>query len=479
MHSFSLFATTSPSQSAFIIADTTSRRRCHKRRRRLPTPNASSSTINEREGKPIQPGQSYPAKEHCSNCGLCDSSLISYVKDACAFLGPGMSRIEKLEEKVHGKKRNTETDELRLGVLLHSDTKDNTNNSSQSVFYAKKKQPVEKAQWTGIVTSVALEMLRTKTVDCVVAVGSGEADARNPEPKLCFTEEDILACRGVKPSLSPNLKGFAEIETNPEIKNVLYIGVGCSVVALREVEQYLGLDNLYVLGTNCADNGRTDGFYKFVNNATDKPDEVLHYEFMPDYKVHLKMRDGSYEKIPYFSLPAKELSSGVIAESCKSCFDYVNGLADLVVGYMGVDYDESIPMNLHPQYVTIRNERGQKMIDLIKNDLQITPSTTRGDRKPFVLQTVISDDEAYLGRGPEQGAPRFVGNIIAWLLNKVGPKGKEFGMYSLDYHTIRNYLYVNRIYGKERAKEHIPSYAMKVVEEYEGKNREVSKRLQL
>ena len=28
---------------------------------------------------------------------------------------------------------------------------------------------------------------------------------------------------------------------------------------------------------------------------------------------------------------------------------------------------------------------------------------------------------------------------------------------------------MNRIYGKERAKEHIPSYAMKVVEEYEGK----------
>ena len=160
------------------------------RRRRATTTSAktnaktttSTSTINERKGQPIKPGQSYPAKEHCSNCGLCDTTLVSYVKDACAFLGPGMSRIEKLEEKVHGKARNAETDELRLGVLYTSDTKDNTNNSSQSVFYAKKKQPVEKAQWTGIVTSVALEMLRTKTVDCVVAVGSGEADARNPEP---------------------------------------------------------------------------------------------------------------------------------------------------------------------------------------------------------------------------------------------------------------------------------------------------------
>ena len=188
---------------------------------------SNKSTIKERKGKPIKEGQTYPAREHCSNCGLCDTSLITYVKDACAFLGKGMSRIEKLEEKVHGKKRNVHTDELRLGVLYSSDTDNNATKSLQaSVFYAKKKQPIEKAQWTGIVTAIALKMLQTKQVDAVVAVGSSEQDARNPEPKLCFTEEDILSCRGVKPSLSPSLKVFAEIETNPAIRNVLYIGVG-------------------------------------------------------------------------------------------------------------------------------------------------------------------------------------------------------------------------------------------------------------
>ena len=30
-------------------------------------------------------------------------------------------------------------------------------------------------------------------------------------------------------------------------------------------------------------------------------------------------------------------------------------------------------------------------------------------------------------------------------------------MYSLDYHTIRNWIYVNRVWGKERAIEHVPS----------------------
>jgi 7-hydroxymethyl chlorophyll a reductase len=49
-------------------------------------------------------------------------------------------------------------------------------------------------------------------------------------------------------------------------------------------------------------------------------------------QVHIKHLDGSYEKIPYFSLPAKELTE-VIAPSCYSCFDYTNALADLTVGF--------------------------------------------------------------------------------------------------------------------------------------------------
>lgn len=38
---------------------------------------------------------------------------------------------------------------------------------------------------------------------------------------------------------------------------------------------------------------------------------------------------------------------------------------------------------------------------------------------------------------------------LYWLL-QVGPKGLEFGRYSLDYHNIRNYLHVHRAWGKKR-----------------------------
>lgn len=227
----------------------------------------------------------------------------------------------------------------------------------------------------------------------------------------------------------------------------------------------MGLEKLYVLGTNCVDNGKREGLDKFLKAASSDPETVLHYEFMQDYKVQLKHLDGHIEEVPYFSLPANDLVD-VIAPSCYSCFDYANGLADLVVGYMGVPKYPGLSMNQHPQYVTVRNERGREMLDLVKDLLEVTPTISRGNRKLLVMETVKADDQAKSGKGPSQPAPKFIGHIIAFLLNLIGPKGLEFAKYSLDYHTIRNYLHVYRVWGKERANQHMPSYAKKIVEEY-------------
>lgn len=49
---------------------------------------------------------------------------------------------------------------------------------------------------------------------------------------------------------------MAQVEARG-IKKLLFIGVGCAVQALRSVEQHLGLEELYIMGTNCTDNGTT------------------------------------------------------------------------------------------------------------------------------------------------------------------------------------------------------------------------------
>jgi hypothetical protein len=73
---------------------------------------------------------------------------------------------------------------------------------------------------------------------------------------------------------------------------------------------------------------------------------------------------------------------------------------------------------------------------------------------------------AKMGRGPEP-APRWVGNIIAAILLRLGPKGLEFGRYSIDYHYIRNFLYVTRNWPAARASEHVPEFARRLVAMYD------------
>lgn len=137
-----------------------------------------------KKSRPIPPGGTYPAKDHCSQCGLCDSYYIAHVKNACAFLGDGMSRIEALEPTVHGRGRKEDSlDEIYMGVY-------------ENLLYARKTQPVEGAQWTGIVTTIAVEMLKAGMVEAVVCVQSDPEDRFTPRPVLARTPEEVIAAKG-------------------------------------------------------------------------------------------------------------------------------------------------------------------------------------------------------------------------------------------------------------------------------------------
>ena len=63
-------------------------------------------------------------------------------------------------------------------------------------------------------------------------------------------------------------------------------------------------------------------------------------------------------------------------------------------------------------------------------------------------------------------APKAVGSIIAKLLTWIGPKGLEFGRYSIDYHYIRNHIYVSRHMGAKRAQQHTPEFAKRLIAMY-------------
>jgi coenzyme F420 hydrogenase subunit beta len=390
-------------------------------------------TPKHKKAKALRPGARRPAKELCSECGLCDTYYIHYVKEACAFLNQQMS---ELEQAAHGRDRNLDNpDELYFGV-------------HQQMMAAKKKDPIPGAQWTGIVSSIACEMLDRGLVEGVVCVQNTKEDRFQPMPVIARTKEEVLAARVNKPTLSPNLSVLEQVEKSG-MKRLLVIGVGCQIQALRAVEKQLGLEKLYVLGTPCVDNVSRAGLQTFLETTSKSPDTVVHYEFMQDFRVHFKHEDGSVELVPFFGLNTKKLKD-IFAPSCMSCFDYTNGLADLVVGYMGAPFGW--------QWIMVRNQIGQEMLDLVQDQLDTQPVMSQGNRKPAVQQSIPAYDRAVT-------LPMWAAKLMGVAIERIGPKGLEYARFSIDSHFTRNYLYVKRNH-PEKLADHVPEFAKRIVSQY-------------
>ncbi|MCP9831912.1 Coenzyme F420 hydrogenase/dehydrogenase, beta subunit C-terminal domain [Synechococcus sp. HJ21-Hayes] len=383
--------------------------------------------------QPLAKGSTYPAKDLCSQCGLCDSRWVAYVKDACAFLH---QRFEAMETAAHGRSRNLDNeDELYFGV-------------QQRMFSARLAQPIEGAQWTGIVSRLGVRALETGLVDAVLCVGQSEHDRFTPVPVLARTPEQVLAARVNKPTLSPNLEVLEQLPGSG-IKRLLAIGVGCQIQALRAVQSTLPLEQLYVLGLPCVDNVSRDGLQTFLESTVSSPDTVVHYEFMQDFRIHFRHSDGREETVPFFGLDTPRLKD-VFASSCLSCFDYTNAGADLVVGYMGATFGR--------QWITVRNPRGQELLDLVEAELDVAPVMSRGDRKAAVQQGIEAYDKALK-------LPMWLAELIGVFVQRFGPKGLEYGRFSIDSHFTRNALWLRRNH-PAKAEAQIPAFAKKIISRY-------------
>ena len=426
---------------------------------------------------PIDPSgwpERFPAKDHCSRCGLCETTFVKNVNDACAFLGPGMGRMDDLEVKVHGRGRN-------LNDMAWSDAAANDDGSTgladegrfgvlhRPVMLAK---GIEKeAQWTGVVTGIAVSMLERKMVDAVVCIAGGD-DWSEPEPIIARSVDDVFRGRGVKPALAPSLRVLDEIKADPSIRRLLFCGVGCAVQAFRSIEDELGLEEAYVLGTNCADNSPTPKAARNFLSQGVGVDEgrVKGYEFMQDFKVHVKT-EGGYEKKPYFCLPG-EIAQEAIATSCLACFDYTNALADVVVGYMGAPLDGATRMDECFQTLTLRNERGASMVAAAEDAGRLNIGDVAGgtgNHEKIAMATVVADSIVLAmtgGEVKEEGMPRLIGEVMAFIMTNVGPKGINFARYSIDYHLLRNYLHILDAWGEQRAETSLPKYAVEIVNKY-------------
>jgi len=120
------------------------------------------------------------------------------------------------------------------------------------------------------------------------------------------------------------------------------------------------------------------------------------------------------------------------------------------VGYMGARFGR--------QWLTVRNPRGQQLLDLIEAELEVEPVGSRGDRRAAVQQGIEAYDKAVR-------LPLWLARLVGLFVERFGPQGLEYGRFSIDSHFTRNALWLQRNH-PDQVERHIPEFARRIVARY-------------
>jgi coenzyme F420 hydrogenase subunit beta len=264
----------------------------------------------------------------------------------------------------------------------------------------------------------------------------------------------MARCRGMKMGYSPTLALLDEAAARG-FRRLAVVGVACQVHALRALEESLGLERLYVIGTPCSDNTTTARFHDFLGKLTDRPEAVTYLEFMPDMHVELRFADAPPRRIPFIQLPIAQLPPDFIPLTCRACFDYTNALADVTVGYMAAEGD---------QWLLVRNARGRELVALLGDEVRLSALGSRGDRRGPV-RMFVRLLERQKGGLPVRRAPRWARPLIGWLQARFGPKGLEFARTRVEMKAAEGIVNL-RAERPRRLRAMVPDFAWDLVAPY-------------
>ncbi len=380
-----------------------------------------------------------PRRVLCTDCGISRSAEPARCASACQFIAPDYPRLEKA---AHGRMREPLRGEERFfGPYL-------------AMHRAHLRTPLPDAQWTGITTRIAERLLESGAVSAVLCMRADASDRWRPEPVLVTRVEDMAACRGMRMGYAP-LLALLEPAIAAGHRRIALVGIPCQVYALRALQDELGLEALYVIGTPCSDNTSTENFHEFLARLDQAPDSIRYLEFRADYHVELRYEDGRVREIPFLQLPLADLRPDFFPLTCRSCVDYSNALSDITVGYMGGE---------GRQWILVRNVRGQEMLDLLGDEILLESPGSAGSRAGAV-RGFIANTERAAGGLPLRRMPGWLRPIVGWLMPRIGPRGLEFARARLEMKAAESVLHLRRE-APARIKHMVPAHVWDLLKPY-------------
>lgn len=387
---------------------------------------------------PVMTGEARPGL--CTDCGVSRMGDGRACGRACQFIKPD---YPTLEQAVHGREADPDrAEEAFFGAYTQMQR-------------ARLDPPAPGAQWTGITTALAAELLRAGAVDAVLTMAPDPDDRWKPMPVIVTDPEALAQCRGMRMGYAP-LLALLEPARAAGHQCIAVIGIPCQVYALRALEAELGFSRIYVIGTPCSDNTTTENFHRFLALLDAKPDSISYLEFRADFHVELRFDDGRKARmIPFLQLPISQLPHDFFPMTCKTCVDYTNRLADITVGYMGGDGD---------QWIISRNARGDEMLALLGARLKTAPLTDKGKRASAV-RGFMANTERAAGGLPLRRMPDWLRPVVSFLQPRIGPRGLEFARARVEMKAVETVLHLRRAH-PARLKNMVPAHVWRLVAGY-------------
>jgi len=337
---------------------------------------------------------------------------------ACQFIKPDYAA---LETRVHGRARDaSRPDELHFGPF-------------RRMVRASLSPPRPDAQWTGITTRIAEKLLEAGAVDAVLTMAPDPDDRWKPVPVLVTKPAGMAQVRGMRMGYAP-LLALLEPARAAGHKRIAVIGIPCQVYALRALEESLGFDKIYVIGTPCSDNTTTANFHSFLALLSNAPDTITYLEFRADYYVEIRFVNGKKREIPFLQLPISKLPADFFPLTCRTCVDYTNVLADITVGYMGGQGE---------QWLLVRNARGEELLDLLGDEVRLSAPGSKGKRAGPV-KGFLANVQRAAGGLPLRRMPNWVRPIVGWLMPRIGPRGLEFARARVEMKAVETVVHLER-----------------------------------
>jgi coenzyme F420 hydrogenase subunit beta len=378
-------------------------------------------------------------RDLCTDCGVSRSAEPKKCGTACQFIKPD---YDALEAQVHGRKRDSaRPDELHFGPF-------------QRMVRASLTPPIAGAQWTGIATRIAERLLETGAVDAVLTMAPDKDDRWRPVPVLVTEARGMASVRGMRMGYAP-LLSLLEPARRLGYKRLAIIGIPCQVYALRALEKELGFERLYVIGTPCSDNTTTENFHTFLALLAPDPATITYLEFRADYRVELRFADGKRREIPFLDLPISKLPRDFFPLTCRTCVDYTNVLADITVGYMGGQGE---------QWLLVRNDRGQELVDLLGSELRVQTPGSAGKRQGAVKGFLANTLRA-AGGLPLRRMPNWLRPLVSFLMPRIGPRGLEFARARVEMKACETVVHLRREKSR-RLRSMVPAHVWALVAPY-------------